>query len=141
MATKVIAGYNFQVKLSNVDGLIANIVARNEKAKRLILAAIGSSAARLHQRTVDLCPKDTFYMSEHVRSDFSAHGYTFETGWDARDFLGTTDIHGRPRAFYPFFVEFGTRHMVAQPSLTIAFQEEIPKYQASLARAMAEAMG
>ncbi|MEO7102876.1 MAG: HK97-gp10 family putative phage morphogenesis protein [Gemmatimonadaceae bacterium] len=141
MAQKFSAEFNVDVTVQNVDGLIANIVAKNKTALKLILAAVGNSAARLQQRTIDLCPKDTFYMSEHVRADFSENGYTYEVGWDAKDFLGTIDEKGRPRAFYPYFVELGTRHMAAQPSLGIAFAEEQPRYKAELANAMARAIG
>lgn len=131
--------FNGSVTVRNVDALKANLARVQKNAKKAILDAVGTAAAKIHTRTVDLCPKDTFFMSEHVRTDFSPGGYTFTTGWQATDFIGTTDATGKPRSFYPFFVEFGTRRMRARPSLSIAYAEELPRFQRSLAAAMRNA--
>jgi hypothetical protein len=136
MSIGISADWNIDVKAADTSGLEAYLAAGGRRARQAILDAIGESAARIYQRTVDLCPKDTFYMSEHVRTDFSAGGFIAENGWDARDFIGTQDAHGKPRAFYPFYVEFGTRHMRARPSLSIAFAEEAPRFTRSLERAV-----
>lgn len=126
------ADWNLEAKVANIDGIVANFHAANAGIQRDVLALVGDTAARIHQRTVDLCPKKTFYMSEHVRTDFSDGGYTVETGWDAGDFLGTTDAQGHARSFYPFYVEFGTRHMRAQPSLSLAYREQTADFSARL---------
>jgi HK97 gp10 family phage protein len=136
------AEWNISVTILGMEGLEARLARGGKKARAAILAVVGESASRMHQRTHDLCPKDTFYMSEHIRTDFSKGGFVFETGWDAKDFLG----HKNPvtkqiiRAFYPFYVEFGTRTMSAQPSLSIAYREEAPKYKAALERALRRAL-
>ena len=140
MSSQVIGEFNVSVTVVNVDGLTARLERGGKKARQAILDAVGESAARLEQRTIDLCPKRSFYMSEHVRTDFSDKGFVFETGWDARDFEGTTDENGRPRSFYPVFVELGTRKMAAQPSLSIAFAEEEPRYKAALDDALRRAL-
>lgn len=134
------AEFNAEVKVIGIDGLEARLAKGGKAARAAILKVVGESAARIHQRTVDLCPKRTFYMAEHVRTDFSEGGFIFETGWDASDFLGTVDERGQPRSFYPFFVEFGTRHMAAQPSLSIAFLEEEPRYKSELDAALRRAL-
>ena len=140
MSSQVIGEFNVSVTVVNLDGLTARLERGGKKARQAILDAVGESAARLEQRTIDLCPKDTGYMAEHVRTDFSDKGFIFETGWDATDFEGTTDAQGHPRSFYPFFVEFGTRHMAAQPSLSIAYAEEEPRYKAALDDALRRAL-
>jgi HK97 gp10 family phage protein len=126
------ADFNVEVKLDSLEGLVANFYATNRRIQKEVKELVGDIASKIHQRTVDLCPKDTFYMSEHVRTDFSDQGYTFEVGWDAADFLGTFDAKGRPRAFYPFFVEFGTKKMRAQPSLSLAWKEVTPEFSGRL---------
>lgn len=133
---------DFDVSLTvrGVEGLAANFQATNARVQRNVRDVNGRSAARLHARTVDLCPKDTFFMSEHVRTDFSAGGLTFETGWDASDFIGTTDEDGNERSFYPPYVEFGTMHQRAQPSLTLAYIEEEPRYKQELSEALRSAI-
>ena len=140
MSSAVIGEFNMSVTVVNLDGLTARLERGGKAARQAILDAVGESAARLEQRTIDLCPKASGYMSEHVRTDFSNAGFIFETGWDQSDFLGTTDEQGHPRSFYPFFVEFGTKHMAAQPSLSIAYAEEQPRYMAALDKALADAL-
>lgn len=140
MSSAVIGEFNVSVSVVNVDGLTARLERGGKKARQAILDAVGESAARLESRTIDLAPKLSGYMAEHVRTDFSKGGFIFETGWDATDFEGTTDANGHPRSFYPFFVEFGTKHMAAQPSLSIAYAEEEPRYKAALSEAMRKAL-
>lgn len=131
--------FNRRVRVRNADALKANLGRLLKSAKKAVRLSVSEAADRITARTIDLCPKDTFYMSEHVRTTFSKAGFTFTVGWDALDFIGTTDDKGQLRSFYPFFVEFGTRHMRAQPSLSIAYVEERPRYQAALAAAMKNA--
>lgn len=135
------ADFNGSLVVKNRAALRANLAAALERAKKEMKREVGESAARLQTRTIDLCPKRTFYMSEHVRADFSAGGYTYSVGWLATDFIGTRDAKGNRRAFYPPFVEFGTRHMRAQPSLSIAYREEEPRFKAALAKALSTAYG
>lgn len=131
--------FSIDLKVSNYAGLIARLEQGGKAARAEILKAVGESASRMYQRTYDLAPKKTFFMVEHLRTDFSKGGFTFETGWVATDFLGTTDEKGNSRAFYPPFVELGTRHMRAQPSLSIAFREEEPRFKAAISRALDKA--
>lgn len=80
-----------------------------------------------------LSPFDTGYMSGKVKTvyHFSAEELYFETGWDANDFYGIG------KEFYPFFQEFGTSKMRAQPSLNPAFNDQAPLYLADINRATA----
>ncbi len=139
IAGRITGDFNGRVTVRNADSLKANLARAQEGAKKAILHAVGEAASKIAQRTIDLCPKRTFFMSQNVRTDFSLHGYAFTVGWWATDFLGSVDNAGRQRSFYPLFVEFGTRHMVAQPSLTIAYQEEEPRFKRSLEIAMKNA--
>lgn len=136
---RITGDFNGSVVVRDAQSLKANLARVTKNAKKAIRDAVGEAASKIHSRTIDLCPKDTFFMSEHVRTDFSPGGYAFTTGWQASDFIGTTDAKGRPRSFYPFFVEFGTRNMRAHPSLSIAYQEELPRFQRNLAAAMKNA--
>jgi HK97 gp10 family phage protein len=131
--------FNISVKTTNLDGLVSRFDNARSKIRREVKAAVGRSAARLQSRVIDICPKDTFYMSEHVRADFTPSGLVVRVGWDARDFLGTEDDKGRRRSFYPFFVEYGTRHMTGRFPLTRATREEEPLFRAELNRALQSA--
>lgn len=139
MAFTISGDFDTHLKVINSDGLKVNLSAALERAKKEIRRVVGESAIRVQVRTIDLCPKDTFFMSEHVRADFSPGGYKYTVGWDANDFVGTEDENGRPRPFYPPYVEFGTRKMRAQPSLSIAFIEEEPRFKANMAKALSTA--
>lgn len=134
------SGPQINAVMHGLNGLAANFYAKNKNAAKYVKDVVGRNAALIQTRTIDLCPKDTFYMSEHVRADFSKDGYNVVIGWDAKDFLGTLDEKGHARAFYPPYVEFGTRHMMAQPSLSIAYQEQIPIYRQELNAALRRAM-
>jgi HK97 gp10 family phage protein len=58
-------------------------------------------------------------MVEHRHIILTNGGLGFEAGWDAGEF---------PRAFYPYFQEFGTSRMRAQPSLGPAYQYIAPQF-------------
>lgn len=139
MAMQLSGDFNGVVSVRNADGLIANLQQVYSRVRREIKVVVGDSASRIEQRTIDLCPKRSFYMSEHVRTKFSKTGYTYTVGWTADDFIGTTDATGQPRSFYPFFIEFGTRRMRARPSLSIAYKEEEPRFKAGISKALSEA--
>lgn len=139
MTLRLTAEWNVDVKTTNLDSVVSNINSIRGKMRQAAKDAVGRSAARLQSRVIDICPKDTFYMSENVRADFSQSGLTYDVGWDARDFLGTLDEKHHPRSFYPFYVEFGTRKMRARYPLTRATREEEPLFYAELSRAIGRA--
>jgi hypothetical protein len=107
-------------------------------AERDILDAAKLAAERGGEllRTVvqSICAVDTGYMRDHVRLWLSASGLVFEVGWDATDFLGAG------LAFYPFFVEYGTRYMAAQPALGPAWTYVQPIYAADVRELIAVAV-
>ena len=44
-------------------------------------ATIGEYAAKQTAMAIDLCPKDTFFMADHIRVEFSRGGYSYQIGW------------------------------------------------------------
>jgi len=119
-------GYALELSVRNTSGLVANFYA----AERDIVAGMtraAKSAAELLQLVVQqTCAVDTGFMRDHVRIWYSKSGLAFEVGWDAADFFGAGF------AFYPWFVEYGTRFMAAQPALMPAYNYVVPIYLADV---------
>jgi hypothetical protein len=96
-----------------------------------IRALVGETAARQHQRTYDLCPKDTYRMANAIRVNFAPDGLSYEMGWYEGDFVG------RGLAFYPLFQELGFRHagsgrFIQNASLRPAWREIQPEFNRQL---------
>lgn len=64
-----------------------------------------------------LCPRRTNFMANHIRTEYSADGLSYRTGWREKDFAEA--------GFAPYFIFVvkGTRYMAAQDPLTPAFRE------------------
>lgn len=65
---------------------------------------------------------------------FSANEFSFEGGWDARDF----EAEGQP--FYPPFVELGTSRQAAQPSIEPAYRVVAGQLQRDLAKTVQDSL-
>lgn len=107
---------HFELGVRNISALAANFHALEFAAISEIKNAVQKWGEETQRLTQQFCPVDTGFMREHVTLVFSPNGYAFEVGWSADDFLSAG------LAFYPFFVEFGTVKMDAQPSLFPAYQ-------------------
>jgi HK97 gp10 family phage protein len=116
-----------ELSVRNESGLAANFYAAERDVVEAMRAA-AERAAELVQQVVQMtCAVDTGFMRDHVRVYRSPNGLVWEVGWDATDFFNAG------LAFYPWFVEFGTRFMAAQPSLLPAYDYVVPIYQQDVA--------
>jgi HK97 gp10 family phage protein len=112
-----------ELSVRNIDGLAANFYAADREIAAAMRDAARSAAELVQQVTQQTCAVDTGFMRDHVRIWFTPSGLGFEVGWDADDFFAA----GHP--FYPFFVEYGTRFMAAQPALEPAYDYVVPIYR------------
>lgn len=117
MALGSVASVRLSLSFKNAAAVAANFHDYDQKAHKAIRELVREAGQYCHDLTVFLCPVDTGFMSEHVRVIYGREGYTFEVGWLEEDFIAAG------LAFYPIFVEFGTRFMHAQPSLYPAYQD------------------
>lgn len=120
-------GLHMELAVRDLSGLVANFYAAEAAVLEAFKQAARNAAELIQQVVQSICAVDTGFMREHVRAWFTQSGLGFEVGWDASDFLGAG------LAFYPFFVEFGTRYMAAQPALMPAYDYVAPMYQQDVA--------
>lgn len=119
-------GIALDLSFKNALGLVANLYAFDQDCQDAMRAAVQEAAEFCHEYAYEICPKDTHFMAEHIQVLMSPGGLVFEVGWLASDF------ESEGLAFYPLYVEFGTRFMDAQPTLYPAYQETVPILEASV---------
>lgn len=118
----------FAVK--NRSAVVANLRAADARLQAAVRREVKTSGEFTKELTQFLSPVRTGFMRDHVRTEYSADGLVYETGWDAEDF---------PKALYPVFVELGTRFMAAQPSLGPAHAYASEIFKRNLAAALKRA--
>lgn len=119
-------GVKLELSVRNESGLVANFFALDAEIQVAMRFAAASAADLVQQVVQATCAVDTGFMRDHVRIWRSPTGLAWEVGWDAGDFFEAG------LAFYPFFVEYGTRFMAAQPSLEPAYNYVVPIYLAEV---------
>jgi HK97 gp10 family phage protein len=107
----------------NTAGLAANFHAADRDVQDAMREIMDRGADLIVDITKQLVPRDTGFMGDHVAKRRVAGGLGYEVGWDASDFIAAG------LAFYPVFVELGTRMMAAQPSLGPAYNYATPIIQ------------
>lgn len=115
-----------ELSVRNASAMVANFHAADAQLQEDIRDLVEEYGEATRELTSFLSPYRTGHMSESVRTVYSPSGLAFETGWDADDFIG------EGLAFYPYFQEFGTRFMAAQPSLGPAYEEMRPQFERAL---------
>lgn len=117
MAGGSVGSVRMDLSFKNAAAVIANIY----NADRVFIAAtkklVREAGQYNHDLAYFLAAFDTGFMREHLRVLYGAEGYSFEVGWYEEDFVAAG------LAFYPIYVEFGTRFMAAQPALYPAYRD------------------
>jgi HK97 gp10 family phage protein len=113
-------GITFELGVRETSGLAANFYAADREVTRAMKRVMRDGAELVRDVTQALAPIDTGFMQENVEMKISRGGLAFEVGWDAAKFFAIGE------AFYPFFQEFGTVKMRAQPSLGPAYRYAEP---------------
>lgn len=116
-------GLQLELAVRDTSGVAANFHAADGEITRDMQGVIDRGADLIVAVTRQLVPVRTGFMREHVTKRKSAGGLAFEVGWSATDFINAG------LAFYPVFVEFGTRNMAARPSLGRAYRYAVPIIQ------------
>lgn len=120
----------FELGVRDTTGIAANFHKADDELNATLRALAKEAAADMHTLAEMLAAKDTNFMAEHIRETFTPSGLAFEVGWLVEDFIAIGED------FYPFFVEFGTKKMDAQPALGPAADTILPDYQARVADAI-----
>lgn len=105
-----------ELSVRNSTAVVANIYAADRMIKHELADAVKDTAEYVRAQTYRMAAVDTSFMRDHIRIFTTPKSLVYEVGWDVLDFVG------EGKAFYPFFVEFGTRNMAAQPALIPAGQ-------------------
>jgi HK97 gp10 family phage protein len=108
------------------EGIEATQKAMLDKAREVnkaALAALQRSAMRIEKTAKTLCPYDTGTLrrSIGVSEPIAERGTAYLVG---------------PHTSYDAYVEFGTRHMPAQPYLRPAYEAEIPMLKEAMHQAV-----
>lgn len=125
---------HFELGVREAAGLVANFHAADKRVQWAVRDLVRETALEVQELTRFLCPVRTGFMRDHVRHWISDKGFAFEVGWDAQDFFDAG------LAFYPYFVEYGTRKMAAQPSLTPAYEHAQEHFWQDLGRVLRDAL-
>lgn len=125
---------HFELGVRNLQALAANFHAADEELQDDIRALVRETAQDTRDLTAVLAPKDTEFMADHVDWWLSESELGFEVGWHVDDFVEAG------LAFYPYFQEFGTRIMQAQPSLGPAWDANAPIFEDRMTRLLRESV-
>jgi HK97 gp10 family phage protein len=128
-------GIQFELSTRDITALVANFHKADLWLQEELKQLARATAEQLADLTARLAPVDTGFMRDHVRTYFTPSGFGFEVGWSADDFLSAG------LAFYPWFQEFGTRNMMAQPSLGPASETILPLYRDEVSELVNESIG
>jgi HK97 gp10 family phage protein len=120
------------LNVRNARAVISNLRQYGEAARTRAKVVVEQSMERVYATQQSLVAVDTGFMKSQTRKELTPQGYGYRVGWDAADF---------PAAFYPPFVEFGTRFAPAQPSLLPAFEVEKPRFTQELQAALSPRRG
>lgn len=110
-------------EFKGVEKTVANMKKLSPELKRKISQQVAKSALNIQKGAKERCPVDTGALRNSITVDF----------------YGQMSAEIAPHMPYAPYVEFGTRKMKAQPYLFPAFEEERPKYEAGLKKAIEEA--
>lgn len=134
MAIASYGATGLELGVRNLSAMVANMYKGDELAQRQFRELAHRYADEIATLASFYSPYDTGFMSEHVVKRFTPSGLGFEVGWAAADF------YNAGLAFYPFFQEFGTRYMAAQPSLGPAYEQVRPEYVTAVGEALTDAL-
>jgi len=109
-------GTAFELGIRDTSALVANFYKADREIERAMIRHVREITEIFDSVWESLTPVDTAFMVTHRHIRLTKSGLGFEAGWDASEFLNAGF------AFYPFFQEFGTRMMAAQPSLGPAYR-------------------
>ena len=111
---------SIKLEVKGVKETLAQIDLRNKKVRQAVQEQVNKSALNIQREAKKRCPVDTGALRNSITVDF----------------YGIMSAEIGPHMPYAPYVEYGTRKMRAQPFLFPAFEEERPKFEEELARAI-----
>lgn len=112
-----------KIEVKGVEETIAKLSTLNAKARKAVEQQIAESALNIQMGAKKRCPVRTGALRNSITVDF----------------YGKMSAQIGPHMLYDKYVEFGTRKMAAQPYLFPAFEEERPKLEEGIIKAIKEA--
>ncbi len=112
-----------KIAVNGVEETIAKLSAMNAKARKAVGQQIAESALNIQMGAKKRCPVRTGALRNSITVDF----------------YGKMSAQIGPHMPYAPYVEYGTRKMAAQPYLFPAFEEERPKLEEGIKKAIEEA--
>lgn len=120
-----------RISFRNVSAVKANLrqYARDDvpAAVRGLVKEHGEANRELAQF---LAPRDTGFMAEQIRTDYTPEGFGWETGYHDEDFARA----GKKN--YGVYQELGTETMAAQPHLAPAHRDTVRAFKKDLGAAL-----
>src|SRR5688500_18778424 len=120
-------------------GLAANLHAADKQISEAVRLVTLETAVRVHAGAQERAPKDTGFMTDHIRIDMSPGGLAFEVGYREDDFL-RADLPP-----YFIFQELGFHHYatgeyIRNPHLEPAYRAEERGYRNGIRTAVRDAI-
>ena len=112
-----------KLDLQGVEHTVDRVIEISAKARKKVAEQINKSALNIQLGAKQRCPVRTGALRNSITVDF----------------YGEMSAQIGPHMPYAPYVEFGTRKMAAQPYLFPAFEEERPKFEEGLKKAIEEA--
>lgn len=116
-------GNKLELSIEDRSGRVTNFYAVEQDLVDAAKEAFRRVGARTKGLAYEYCPKDTYFMANHIELVESEESQVFEVGWWASDFYEA----GLP--FYPEFVVLGTRYVPPNDPLTPAYEATKPEYE------------
>lgn len=111
------------IDIKGVKETLGRIDLTNAKLRKAVKEQVGKSALNIQLGAKQRCPVRTGALRNSITVDF----------------YGIMSAQIGPHMPYAPYVEFGTRKMAAQPFLFPAFEEEKPKFEEGIKKAIEEA--
>ncbi len=122
----------------NTDGLKAKIRARTREQKQRVREVAEREGDETYAIAFSLANRDTGYMADQLRLEFTRGGFNWAVGFRSEDFIGQVNpvTQQEITAFYPVFVILGTRFYAGNDFLTAALRGRRELIRQSYARAI-----
>lgn len=114
------AAVNMELGVRGTEALKRSYRTYDRRSEWAMRDVVRRGAALVRTITMELAPVHSGKMREDVKIKITDKGFAYEVGWYVEDYLS------EGMAFYPWYQEFGTFKMAAQPSLRPAFRYSEP---------------
>jgi hypothetical protein len=111
-----------RLTLESLALCVQRMAAWENAAGDQLRALMREQGQRCWARLMATAPVRTGFMRDNTRLVYGDDGYAWSAGWFPEDFTGAGF------AFYPFFLEYGTRYMAPRPTVGPVREELLPTF-------------